>query len=99
MWDLYAIHDSGIAIQSTVERLCESLSVPLAPARRYGPLRRLFDGVRILTGTVEPVMTKRKSFQHDGNFAPSFTRCRKYANALGSPRTCPAPMCQLISPG
>jgi len=66
MWDLYASRHSGIAIQSTVERLCESFG--RAPGSQLVGKVRYADystESRILTGTVEPVMTKRKSFQHE----------------------------------
>jgi hypothetical protein len=78
MWDLYATRDSGIAIQSTFERLCDSFSHAAEP-QLIGLVRYTdyLSDQRILTGTVEPVMTKRTSSSMNGNYVHSSTPYRR----------------------
>lgn len=64
MWGLYATRQSGIAVQSTFERLCDSLNRCLEPV--LIGMVRYSDYVAeetFLAGTLSPYLHKRKSFE------------------------------------
>ena len=64
MWDIYSTRDFGIAIQSTIKRLCDSLEKiqkVSVPAVKYMD----YNAEWIEEFLYQPFLSKRRSFEHE----------------------------------
>jgi hypothetical protein len=86
MWQLYCTGDEGVALQTTYAKLDESLPIVEGDARLYLGLVRYLDDERDIQpfdNVLDPVMHKRRAFEHEYEARVVRWEPRYIANAQG----------------
>jgi hypothetical protein len=89
MWRLYVTGNEGVAVQSTVDRLCQSFIRCPHPPQHVAPIRYIdYGGDEVISpdNVFSPFLYKRKSFEHEREIrAISWT---EYGKTIENPSPC-----------